>query len=295
MPSIALATASEALSLDDDLAPLVEALERVGLEAEPAVWDDPAVEWACYDLMVLRSTWDYPPRRAEFLAWVDRVAAATPVLNPPEVVRWTTDKRYLAELAAAGLPVVETAYVEPGGAYQPPAHDHVVKPAISAGALNTARFSAGERAGSAALVARLLAEGRTVMVQPYLAAVDSDGERGLIHIDGRYSHAFTKGPLLRPGGGLAEGLFAEEEIGPAEPSAAEREAAALVHDWVRARFGRLLYERVDLVADASGRPVVLELELAEPSLYHACHPPSADRLAEAIARRVAGRGVPRPG
>ncbi len=284
MPAaIALATAAAALGLDDDLPPLVEALGRVDLIGEPAVWDDPGVDWAGYDLVVLRSTWDYPPRRDQFLAWVDEVAAATPVLNPPEVVRWNSDKHYLAELAAAGLAVVETSFVEPGDRFEPPPYEHVVKPAISAGALNTGRYRGD---GARPLVERLLAEGRSVMVQPYLSAVDESGERGLVHIEGEYSHAFTKGPLLRPGGEMPDGLFAEEDISPATATDTERSVAAEVHRWVEARFGRLLYERVDLIAGGSGRPVVLELELAEPSLYHATHPASADHLAAAIKRRL---------
>ncbi len=286
-PRAALATAAAALPLDDDLAPLVEALDAAGIRGEPAVWDDPAIEWDGFDLVVLRSTWDYPPRRADFLGWVDAVAAVTPVHNPPAVVRWNTDKRYLAELAGAGLPVVETTFLAPGDPYEPPGFDHVVKPAVSAGALNTARYAPADP-GSAALVARLLAAGRVAMVQPYLHGVDDGGERGVVHIDGELSHAFTKGPLLRRGAGLVDGLFAPEEITPAQASDAELAVAGAVHEWVEERFGRLLYERVDLVLGPAGGPVVLELELAEPSLYHAQGPGSAQRLAAAISRRLGG-------
>ncbi len=285
MARIALATASAALGLDDDLAPLVGALAAAGLTGEPVVWDAPDVRWQGYDLVVLRSTWDYPARRDEFLAWIERVAVGVPVLNPPEVVRWNTDKGYLAELNVAGLPVVATTFFAPGEPFHPPSHEHVVKPAISAGSLNTARFGPGAPA-SAQLMARLQAEGRVVMVQPYLAAIDADGERGIVYVDGSYSHAFTKGAMLAPGGQLASGLFAPEVITPASPSPAELAAADVVHDWVTARFGTLLYTRIDLVAGPDGTPVVLELELAEPSLYHACGPGSADRLAAAISRRL---------
>ncbi len=284
-PRVALATAAAALPLDDDLPPLVAALAGEGIHGAPSVWDDPTVDWAPFDLVVVRSTWDYPPRRAAFLAWVDRVAATTPVLNPPAVIRWNTDKWYLAELAAAGLPVVETAFVSPGEPFAPPPFEHVVKPAVSAGALDTARFGPGDPAATD-LVARLHAAGRTAMCQPYLSAVDGAGERGVVHIDGELSHAFTKGALLRRGAGLVEGLFAPEEISAAQASAAELAVAAAVHRWVEARFGTLLYERVDLVAGLDGTPVVLELELAEPSLYHAHGPGSAARLAAAISARL---------
>lgn len=287
-PRVALATAAAALPLDDDLPPLVQALDRVGILGEPAVWDDTGVAWNGFDLVVLRSTWDYPPRRAAFLAWVAAVAEVTPVHNPPDVVRWNTDKRYLAELARAGLPVVDTTFLAPGDRYEPPPFEHVVKPSVSAGALNTARYGPADPA-SAALVARLHAEGRVVMCQPYLHGVDDGGERGVVHIDGRVSHAFTKGPLLRPGAALVDGLFAAEEITPARASPAELAVAGAVHGWVEERFGRLLYERVDLVAGPGGESVLLELELAEPSLYHACGPGSAERLAAAVVRRLGER------
>ncbi len=285
---IALATAAAALELDDDLAPLLEALAGAGVAASPAVWDDPVVAWERYDAVVLRSTWDYPTRRGEFLRWAERVAGLAALWNPVPVVAWNTDKSYLAELTAARLPVVATRFLAPGDRFEPPAFEHVVKPAISAGALHTARFAPGDPR-SAALVADLQASGRTVMIQPYLDAIDPQGERGLVYIDGRFSHAFTKGAILRPGAGLVDGLFAPEVISPAEPSAAELAAAGRVHDWVTERFGVLLYARIDVVTGPDGAPVLLELELAEPSLYHACGPGSAERLAAAVVRRLGER------
>ena len=124
------------------------------------------------------------------------------------------------------------------------------------------------------------------MIQPYLDAVDRRGERGVVYIDGEYSHAFTKGPLLRNPGVPTTGLFAEEEIESAEPTVAERRTADRALESVERSFGRLLYARFDLIDTAEDRPVVIEAELTEPSLYHATAPGSADRLAAALVGRL---------
>ena len=114
MPHIALVSAFDALALDEDMPPLVAALVRLGARVSTPCWDDPAVDWSGYDAALLRSTWDYVDRIDEFLAWCERCARQTQLLNPPGVVRWNTDKHYLVHLAKAGVPVVPTRFVEPG-------------------------------------------------------------------------------------------------------------------------------------------------------------------------------------
>lgn len=268
---------------------VIAPLAARGVEAVPAVWDDPAVDWSAFDLVVLRATWDYAERHTEFLEWVQQVAAVTPLANPPAVVEWNADKTYLADLAAAGVPVVPTMFLRPGDeVVLPDAAEVVVKPAVSAGSRRTARYSLpAQRDAAVAHVAALHAEGRTVMAQPYLASVDERGETALLFVAGRLSHAIRKGPLLTPGGVMTTGLFAEEEISPRTPSTAEREVADAVLAAVPVA-GDLLYARVDLLDD-SGEPVLLELELIEPSLFldHA-GPEAAERLAAAIVARLGG-------
>jgi hypothetical protein len=160
---------------------------------------------------------------------------------------------------------------------------------VSAGSRNTARYGPAERPAAERHIADLHAAAKTAMVQPYLSAVDEHGETGLVFIDGRFSHAIRKGPLLAPGGALVEGLFAPEEITAREPSAAERDEADRVMALIVGRFGPLLYARVDLLAGPDGRPRLLEVELNEPSLFLAQDPASAERLAAAIFARLAVR------
>ena len=91
-PAIALVTAAAARDLDEDLAPLVDALRATGAAPTVVDWADASVEWSQFDLAVLRSTWDYTMRLHEFLRWIDRAAAVTTLVNPPDVVRWSADK-----------------------------------------------------------------------------------------------------------------------------------------------------------------------------------------------------------
>jgi glutathione synthase/RimK-type ligase-like ATP-grasp enzyme len=262
---IALATASNVVGLDEDEPALLEALAAHGVEAEVAAWDDPAVEWAGYDLVVVRSTWNYHLQRDAFLAWVDRLPA---VANPAEILRWNTDKRYLRDLEAAGVPVVPTAWLEPGDRPALPDWEElVVKPAVSAGSLRTGRYGADDHDAAVCHAEELLAEGRTVMVQPYLAEIDEAGETALVVIGGEHSHAIRKGPILRWGGAMFEGPYADEDISPRRATPAERELADAALAAVPGGPDRLLYARVDVVADDTGSPVVLELELTEPSLF----------------------------
>jgi glutathione synthase/RimK-type ligase-like ATP-grasp enzyme len=273
--SVALATCAEVAEGDEDSPALVRALAACGVEARPAVWDDASVDWAAFDLVVVRSTWDYAERRDAFLAW----AGALPrVLNELEVLRWNTDKRYLRELERAGVPVVPTRFLEPGDPFEAPDARFVVKPAVSAGARHSARYEPGRTADARAHVARLHDLGRAVMVQPYLDGVETHGETGLIYIGGSYSHSVRKAPLLLAGQPPGEALYLEEQIERARPSEAE---CAVAEAALRVTPEGLLYARVDLVPGPEG-PVVLEVELTEPSLWLGYARGAAERFADAI-------------
>lgn len=231
----------------------------------------------------MRSTWDYAERYEQFLAWIDRLPQ---VLNPARVLRWSTDKHYLLELAAAGAPVVPTSFLAPGERLDPSSGRVVVKPAVSAGGRHAAAYEPEDAEAALEHVHRLHAQGRSVIVQPYLAGIDGHGETGVVHLGGRYSHGFRKGPLLRPGTAPGTGLFLEEEIHAREPSRAERAAADRALAALPFPAADLLYARVDLAPGPEGEPLVLEVELAEPSLYLAHAEGSAERLAAAIAAKL---------
>lgn len=290
-PRVALVSARVARHLDEDLPPLLAALTNAGVDAEAADWDDPEVDWGAYRLAVLRSTWDYAERVTEFLAWADRTAAVTTLVNPPAVVRWNTDKHYLAELTRAGVATVPTRFVEPGESAEAEldrflaeerSADWVVKPAVGAGSRDAARYTRGEERPARAHVARLLAAGRSVILQPYLDQVDQHGETALIYFDGRFSHAIRKGPLLQRGSGPTEALFAQEHITQRVPADDELRLGAGV--MAALPFAPPLYARVDLIRSLHAAPCLLEIELTEPSLFFAHAPGAAERLAQLCAQ-----------
>jgi glutathione synthase/RimK-type ligase-like ATP-grasp enzyme len=289
-PRVALLTAAASRHLDDDLPLLVAALDAAGAQGEPVDWHDVSIDWGRFDLAVLRSTWDYTTRLDEFLHRLEVVEAATTLANPLDVVRANADKRYLVALATAGVPVVPTAVVSPGDEVVLPAGSFVVKPTVSAGARDTERYGPADHEAARAHVDGLLDAGRPVLLQPYVEGIDAAGETGMVFVGDRFSHAFRKGPILGPDSSFVEGLYREEDIAGREPSPIEREVAEAVLDAVGAIApgcdrASLLYARVDLAPGPDG-PLLLELELIEPSLFLTTAAGAADRAAAAIVARL---------
>jgi len=283
---VALATCTQLPEPDADMEPLLAALRGAGLRVEALPWDAPDADFASARLTLLRSTWNYPERPSEFLAWVDRVARVTTLHNPPEVVRWNAHKSYLLDLKSRGVPVAPTHLVRRGD-LEPLAHvmaargwrEVVVKPAVSAGSRGTLRVgpgpSSGER-GEAHL--RALAAREDALVQPYLSSVEGPGERAIVWIDGAPTHAVRKSPRFSADA---------ESVSAAVPIAADE--AALARQAVAAAPGPtapLLYARVDVARGDDGAPVVMELELIEPSLFFLQSPAALDRYVTAVLRRL---------
>ena len=286
---IALVSARASVELDEDLPILLAAAAARRIEVHVACWDDENVDWSRFSCAVLRSPWDYHLRLPEFLAWLARVEPLTALRNSADTVRWSIDKRYLAEVAEAGIPVTPTTFVAPPATSWtlPAGRELVVKPAVSAGSTNTTRHHAENTTAIDAEVARLLGEGRTVLIQPYLASVDSAGETALVYLGGEFSHAARKGPMLAAPIDRVGALYAREEISPRVASHEELALGQAAIDHVRARFGTPAYARVDVLPGADG-PVLLELELAEPSLFLPTCPAAAGRLLDAVAGGLAG-------
>lgn len=293
--NVAIASFAGAAAGFDDDAALRAALQGRGVEASVVGWNAAEVDWHAFDAVVIRSTWDYTQRRDDFLAWADHVGER--LHNAPALIRWNSDKTYLAELGAAGFPVVATTYVSPGDKVPTLHGEVVVKPTVSAGGVDTGRFSAATHGEARALIARIQASGRTAMVQPYEAAVDTRGETALVLLDGVVSHVLPKRAVLAPDevapvrteGALtaAVAMYDDSLVGPGEASPAERELAAAITDHVASRFGyRPLYARVDLLARADGSPVLLELEAVEPYLYLEHAPDGVETLTAAILART---------
>ena len=277
---------------------LIAALEDLGAEVAYAPWSEGSIEWAGFDLVYAKSPWDYTSRYQDFLAWTDRVGER--LENAPELIRWNSDKRYLADLGEAGLPVVATTYVGRGQAPPPIEAEVVIKPAISAGARNTGRFGPGSAAAGAALIKRITEAGGTAMVQPFVSSVETAGETAVVTFAGEVSHTLRKRPVLRADEvapvregdrlGVAEAMYHPDlvEEGTADP--AELALTERMVGYIADRFGRApLIARVDMLAGDDGEPVLLELEAIEPNLYFVRAPGAAARLARAIIARATAR------
>jgi hypothetical protein len=285
---LAVAVSADFPDLRDDWPLLRHALGQLGVEATTRVWTDPAVRWDEFDLVLANGAWDNIHRPDEFVAWVERVAEVTALANSPAVLRWNLDKRYLAALSDAGVPTVPTAWLSPGPDREPDLHElpglslppgeFVVKPTVSGGGFETARYRTGDGQNASearAHIRRLLNAGRTVMIQPYQASVDMQGEAGLIFLGGRYSHAIAKGALLEVDAGPQTHLSQHEQIGPLAPSAPQLETAQRALATAEDLLGPTTYARVDLVHLDDGTPAVLELELLDPALFFETAPAAA--------------------
>lgn len=284
---LALVTYSGLPGLSEDDRLVVGPLAARGISAEPAAWDDPAVEWDSYDALVVRSTWNYHRSFDAFRAWIDRVEAlGVPLWNPAALLRWNASKTYLRDLVGRGVRVLPTHWVERGSATDLAEvlagegwSDAVVKPAISASAYETWRVAARRlRVEDDSRFRGLTGEG-DVMVQPFLPELARDGEWSMIFLAGEYSHAVLKRPrrgdfrVQHEHGGTAEACAP-----PGHLTAAAREiTAAVPAPW--------LYARVD-GCEVAGQFVLVELEMLEPSLFLASAASAAERFADAIAQRL---------
>lgn len=289
---IALATCAGLPEWEVDDRPLIEALERRGAEVLRPAWDDPEVDWASHDACLVRTTWDYMERRAEYVAWAERAARAAPFFNPPEVVRWNTHKGYLRELEGAGLPIAPTVWlgrgerVDPGRLLRERGWTRAfLKPCVGATARETLRFDDGAAglAAAAEHLARVLPR-EDLMLQPYLPAVEREGELSALFFEGRFSHGVRKVPV--PGDYRVQDDFGASD-GPHAFSRPELALAGEVVRTVERRFGRLLYARVDFLRADDGALVVNELELVEPSLFLRHAPEAAATLTDALLARLA--------
>ncbi|WP_098468746.1 ATP-grasp domain-containing protein [Serinibacter salmoneus] len=288
MPRVAVATMASYLPTDPDVDTplLLPAFARAGIAADAVPWRSQA-DWAAYDLVLVRSTWDYPQHAGEFDAWLTRVASVTRLVNSPGTIRWNLDKRYLSDLAEAGIAVVPTVFHDDAAALGADLATRsggvVVKPTVSAGSMDTGLFDAADP-GAPTLGERILRRGGTVMLQPEVPELSEGAERSVYVIGGEPTHTIAKGALLERGGTLIGGVYQEHpEIVTA--THAEAALAARTLEAVAAVTGEPapLYARIDLVTSAQHGVVVLEAELIEPALNVNLAPHAAQAFVRAVA------------
>lgn len=265
---------------------LGEALGRLGMSWRRLDWARADVDWTRVGAAVFRTTWDYFLRPAEFAAWLDRAARETRLINCERLVRWNLEKRYLADLAAQDLRVVAFRIVERGDLRPLAEHlaaegweEAVLKPVVSGAGRETHRIEPG-RAAEAEPTFRRLVAAEAMLLQPFQRAVLDDGERSLVVIGRKVTHAVRK--VARPG----EFRVHDDHGGTVHPHEPEAAEIAFAEAAVAACDPAPLYARIDLVRTDGGDPALMELELIEPELFLRFNPPAADLLAAEIARTV---------
>lgn len=281
MRRVAIATSrSDDVNLDPDAELLLQALNQVGVEGSMCAWDDDSVNWSDFELTIIRSTWDYTRDREGFLTWARGVER---LLNPYSIIEYSTDKHYLADLAARSHHIVPSTFCDVGDESAFPKGRFVVKPTVGAGSIDAEQYGVDDHDLARAHVRRLHAGGRDAMIQPYVSSIDDDGERAMVFIDGTFSHAMTKGAMLNTAPDDRDALFRREQMSVAN---AELDAVAFAEAVLdEAEFRGILYGRVDLVRMSEGW-AIMELELVEPSLFLAYDDWAARRLADAIHARL---------
>jgi hypothetical protein len=282
MKKVGLVTCLEIPEPDPDEEIQLQSVRDAGADAQLIAWDDSTVDWSSFDVIVLRSCWDYPWREQEFRNWLQIADRATRVVNPVEVISWNLHKGYLLDLQQAGVPVVPTRLLEAGSGEESLEKilveqgwdRYVIKPAISAGSWLTVLFQEGDLPAAKRFVAEQ-AQQRDLLVQPYIESVESAGERANVYLDGNFSHCVIKSPRFT---GDDEQVGEAQEVLPEDILVGEQA--------LRCSPGPVLYGRVDTVRDVDGKSMVAELELIEPTLFLQQHPP-ARAVFGAICQRFA--------
>lgn len=289
---------------DFEIGMINEALNRSGIDSSPVVWHEEH-HWPSYDALIFRSPWDYPEKKQEFMAWLDRTQTLTRIINPPPLILWNLDKRYLSELSTHGVNTTPTVFCNTydecleaiseisGG-------DYVIKPNVSVGSRDTGLFTGADPRGHE-LCQQILRSGRVVLVQPAIQAIQQDAERGLLFFNGQFSHAIKKGAILELGGGYIGGKYTEN-ISLAESSYEEVSLGQTTLEAIRSISAKNhwgadaetpLYARIDVITPSPGEPpMLLEAELFEPSIFIRYSSESLDRFVKAVHERLRSHELP---
>lgn len=250
---------------------LLEFLQGKGLKIQREVWDDPQVDWAAYDLAILKAPWDYFDKIEQFNQWLRQLdEAGVRLLNPTDTVRWNSDKHYLQDLAAAGMDIIPSSFLEKGQQADWQSYfDHfqaeklIMKPAVSGGAKNTFVLKREEILSEIPKLQSLLNE-EAYLLQPFISRIQEEGEWSFVFFGGRFSHCLLKT--------AKSGDFRVQHVHGGAVHAMEppKDLLEVARQYVDTFAKGCLYARVDGVR-LDGTFALMELELIEPYLYLFTH------------------------
>lgn len=273
---IAIATRHNLPDWEQDDQPFFQALSKAKIQYDVLPWDS-NTQWSDYDLCLIRTTWDYQERFDEFTSWVKNVSQQTQLFNPEPVIHWNSHKSYLRELEQNGIQIAPSVWLDKGQVYDIKSimaekgwQQGFIKPLIGANARECCRFDNTESGLSKAQahIDRLIGT-EDLVLQPYLATVETFGETSGIFFNNVFSHGTRKVPV--------QGDFrVQDDYGakdyPYQLTDEEKTLARKALSYVCANYlppsqDQLLYARIDFLHDAEGKPYLNEMELIEPSLF----------------------------
>lgn len=266
--------------IDDEHA--IEPLMELGWQVSTVSWRQTDIPWSDFDIVVIRSTWDYWNDVPAFLDTLERIDSETRLVNRLDLVRWNLVKTYMRDLQENGIGIVPTHWasslqVESFAAFQEElgTDEIVVKPTVGANGDDAYRVSADDPPERLERIAGIFHK-RDCMIQPFMPNIISEGEYSLFFFAGQYSHAILKTP--------AESEFRSQEEHGGEIRAVVPEEKLLLraHQAVGTLSPAPLYARIDFVRDDANDFLVMELELIEPSMYLRMDPQAPERFAMAI-------------
>ena len=263
---------------------LAGALASAGIAVDPSPWTahvDDATVLTGYPLVLPLIVWGYHRDHSRWMQGCETWSrAGVPMLNPPSVIGWNSDKSYLGRLAGKGAAIPPTIWVDgPTQADVDAAFERfgtgvvIIKPRVSGGAWKTLRLSRGERLEGA--------PDGPAMIQPYLPSIETEGETSLLFFGGALSHAVNKRPVA--GEFRIQVQFGGQYAAVAEPPAG---ALALAQQTLAAIDEDLLYARIDMAQGPGGEWLLMEAELIEPDFYLGSAPEGGRRFAEAVKARL---------
>lgn len=252
---------------DDEDNKLLAFLSQKSVVAEPVIWNDPEIRWQEYDLVVIKSTWDYHEHIVAFREWLYSLAKlGVQVLNPVSTLIWNSDKHYLGEIQQSGLPVISSFYLEQHSVAdlttcfaQFKTKKLIVKPCVSGGSKHTYAFTPAEATNISEIVTPLLRE-EAFVVQPFIDEIETEGELSFVFLGGNYSHCIVKRPKV---GDFRVQYYFGGSVQSCQPATPLTEAAA---KYVKQYASGCLYARVDGIV-VKDRFLLMELELIEPFLF----------------------------
>jgi glutathione synthase/RimK-type ligase-like ATP-grasp enzyme len=275
MIAFATCTTRPDITPDDQLA--ADVLTRQGHPVVGVPWDAPDIDWSSFDAIIIRSTWNYWSHAAAFYAWLDHLAAlSVPVYNPPSVLRWNTDKRYLLDFASQGVRTIPTTLVPQGSSFNLSTYLQtiprvVIKPTIAAGGYHT--FIATGPADQSRFDTMLAAG--SLLLQPFLPEIATHGEWSLLFFNNTFSHAVLKHPS--PGEFRVQPQHGGSCSAATPPDYLITQAQKILHSLPHP----LLYARLDGL-DLNNTFTLMELEALEPQLFLSTSPQAPENFARAL-------------